>query len=328
MAAGKIIVERIASLAGRVTFESGADAVPQGVQRRVLEILHHAGLPAYVELGERGVIARLLVPAIARVVQLTPLPDGDLEILLERSAAKHWLRRAAPDFAALSAALTALQASGAQALVSENDAHEVVDVRPFGHRPIAPRPERRALAARAGAPTKTVSMDQARALFDMVAMTTCDPLDAEAPCIPFLYPDDGCPARAHEMCRRFVEKGVEPEKIWTWGYVTVPTPNHPDCETFWIYHVAPTLDVDGTLHVIDPSLCTAPVIVDDWLAKMRGGSKVALYYTPWTEYMRGGPDDPDFESTDIELARCRALLMLRSAERGPPPYAKCEGVAV
>jgi hypothetical protein len=319
MATGKIIVARIAALADTVTFEGGAKAALAAGHRRVLEILHRAGRPAYVELGSDGQIVRLLVPAIVRVAQLTPLPGGDVEILLEPSAAKHWLRRTAPDFAALHATLTALQASGAEALVSENDAHEVVDVRPF-----VGRPERPARAKAAPAElVKDVTLAQAKQMFDMVVGITCDPMDAEAPCIPFLFPDDGCFARAHDMCGRFVAKGVEPAKIWTWGYNIIPTVNHPDCKVGWIYHVAPTLNVAGTLYVIDPSLCDAPVTVEGWLAAM-ANPKVTLDYTPWTSYMQDGRPDPDFSDTERELAGYRAQLMLRSAEQGPPPYAHCQ----
>jgi hypothetical protein len=319
MATGKIIVERVAALADTVTFEGGAKATLAAAHRRVLEILHRAGRPVYAELGVDGHIVRLLVPAIVKVMQLTPLPDGDLEILLEPSAARHWLRHTAPNFAALREALAALHASGAQALVSETDAREVVDVRPF-----AGRTERHARAKAAPAElVKDVTLAQAKELFDMVVGITCDPLDAEAPCIPFLYPDDGCFARAHDMCGRFVAKGVEPAKIWTWGYNIIPTVNNPACKVGWIYHVAPTLSVAGALYAIDPSLCDAPVTVEGWLAAM-ANPKVTLDYTPWTYYMQDGRPDPDFSDTERELAGYRAQLMLRSAEQGPPPYAHCQ----
>lgn len=38
------------------------------------------------------------------------------------------------------------------------------------------------------------------------------PADDPVPCIPFMYPDNGCWARAHEMCRRMV---IDPAYIST-----------------------------------------------------------------------------------------------------------------
>ena len=47
----------------------------------------------------------------------------------------------------------------------------------------------------------SLTLAQAQALFDAMNAFTCNPSSATAPCIPFMYPFDGCWARAHQMCR-------------------------------------------------------------------------------------------------------------------------------
>ena len=62
-----------------------------------------------------------------------------------------------------------------------------------------------------------VSRARAQQIFDALAATTCNPLTVPPPCIPFMYPDDGCWGRAHEMCRLMVVMGEKPEKVWIDG---------------------------------------------------------------------------------------------------------------
>src|SRR6185295_10983365 len=133
------------------------------------------------------------------------------------------------------------------------------------------------------------SMTKAQEVFDALKATSCDPLSVPAPCIPFLYPDDGCWARAHEMCRLMIADGAQPEKIWIFGtlppggiseYTDPPlhviSPNKPECDVRWYWHVAPTLQVttgSGTeTWIIDPSLFPGPVPKATWVAEQRDPS--------------------------------------------------------
>src|SRR6202008_2347296 len=110
----------------------------------------------------------------------------------------------------------------------------------------------------------TVTPQRAGELFDLVSAQTCDPLTVPPPCIPFLYPDDGCWGRAHEMCRLMINMGLSPRKVWidhSFGhFLHVNTKNNPQCFVEWGWHVAPTLCVRGPKFcptqsmVIDPSL--------------------------------------------------------------------------
>lgn len=333
MAGPRIVVDTIAS-AGPITAAESAINLSGGLvvhlraggaaagYRAILERLRSQARPVYLELGDAGEILRLLLPRRVTVVRVTPLADGDLEVQVDPSNIPHILRRAHPGFDALRAALQ----SSDPVLLTETDAHEIVDVRRGGRFRAAPK-------ALAGGPGSdgSVSLAQARELFGLAVSCTCDPTTAPAPCIPFLYPDDGCWVRAHAMCRIFVAQGIEPAKIWLMGngsWLRVTTVNNPNCKLGWFYHVAPTLRVrdgkDATqLYVLDPSLFDAPVTEKEWTAAMNV-AKPSATYTPWTWYQMDGRTDPDFEQTEDDLEWLRDTLILRSTgPDGPPPYAQC-----
>jgi hypothetical protein len=95
--------------------------------------------------------------------------------------------------------------------------------------------------------------------------------------IPFRYTEDGCYARAHLMIKRMQAMGLNPGKIWvmaTVNHVFVSTPYGTKMVNgvkgeLWGYHCAPTVKVrlaDGKVQtcVIDPSLCSTPVLAGTW----------------------------------------------------------------
>jgi hypothetical protein len=141
--------------------------------------------------------------------------------------------------------------------------------------------------------------------------------------------DDGCWARAHEMCRLMIAAGASPKKVWIDGNLHTPTKNNPNCFVNWGWHVAPTLCVRLRWWrcedmVIDPSLFTAPVSQAAWKG-VQGDPNATLTPTAWTVYWRSYmPTDPGFVDTNYRLAYYRAQLQLRSLQpAGPPPYAFC-----
>lgn len=180
---------------------------------------------------------------------------------------------------------------------------------------------------------RCASATKAQGVFDAMNATTCDPLTVPAPCIPFLYPDDGCFARAHEMCRLMIDMGLAPRKVWIKGDLYVSTKNNPDCEVWWDWHVAPTLCVRGPGlfqtqdMVIDPSLFTTPVTKAEW--KLKQGdpnatltdSDASIYFHTLV-YPPNGTDS-NYSDTNIDLAYYRLQLQNRSVQPGPPPYANC-----
>jgi len=176
----------------------------------------------------------------------------------------------------------------------------------------------------------TVTLARAQQLFDLVNSKVCCPGNPTAPCIPFLYPDDGCWGRAHEMCRLMIAAGETPQKIWIQGSLHLNSKNKPDCTVTWGWHVAPTLQASSggsaQTYVIDPSLFDEPVPQADWVSAQgephptltpTGPEIFHLFYPPQRF-------DPTYTLTNQVLAEYRNDLRLRSvSSSGPPPYPNC-----
>jgi Glutaminase len=322
-----------------VTFSDGrqawldlADARSEG-WLAALDGMRAAGLVAYAELDpETSVIVELRRPLAVTVGELRETADGvDVELVI--SHARHVLRRDSPDFDELRGALEQAREGGTGVLVTETDAHEIIDVRPDpkGVRRLAAPEPGRAGAEGEGVTGTLVSLAQAQQMFNLVNTRTCCSAAPSAPCIPFTYPDDGCWGRAHEMCRLIIAQGIQPDKVWIYGGLHVSSANKPDCTVLWNWHVAPTLAVStasGTqTYVIDPSLFPGPVTQATW-AGVQGDPAATLVPTGADVYYRsfGGSIsyDPNYVDTNAVLADYRIQLQLRSASAvGPPPYLAC-----
>lgn len=321
----------------------------------ILNEVREQRLPVYVETNpDTRAITTLLLPHVTRVAGIRPVDEGVLGVELVPSHARHVLRRSAEESDHLERALREALASGAPVIVTETDAHEIIDVRdyrPGQDRPPLPFPD-------VGSPRpwtrqwlqsvllgfwywrwwpwrwwfwwfRCVSKTKAQQVFEQMQATSCDPLTVPAPCIPFLYPDDGCWARAHEMCRLMIGIGLKPKKVWIQGSLYVSTKNNPNCGVWWGWHVAPTLCVRGRWlvnkrqMVIDPSLFSKPVTKAGWKS-VQGDtnatltdSEAAIYYL-W-----GNVTDPAYNDTNQKLAFYRLQLQNRTVQHGPPPYANC-----
>ena len=309
-------------------------------QLEILAELQRIQHPAYVEASpDTGAITRLLIPLVAQVAGIVDDAEG-VAVELEISHARHFLRRSNPDFEELLRTLRAAQGKDTSWIVTETDDHEIIDVRPFPHarerpRREAPSPLRdlwRRLIASLG--FGCVSQEKASQMFNLAAAQSCNPLTVPAPCIPFLYPDDGCWGRAHEMCRLIIAAGVSPSKVWIYGGLNTKTRNNPKCKVMWSWHVAPTLCVRKKkwffltqTQVIDPALFTAPVSTATWKG-VQGDPNAQLVASPWLVFWRGKSGttttDPFFTETNQVLATYRLKLKNRSLSGvGPPPYANC-----
>ena len=322
----------------------------------ILDGLRQLRQPVYLEVDPAtSLINRLRIPIVSRVAEIRPFDEG-VHVRLANSHAAHALRRASPDFEVFDRLLRGALREGSVVIVTDDDAHDIIDVRSFRPGPdgelptLPPFPEPpirewpwplnwlRALWYWPCWPWRwwrgCVSFTRAQQVFDAMAATTCDPLTVPPPCIPFMYPDDGCWGRAHEMCRLMIAMGVMPRKVWinaVGPLLKADTRNNPQCFVQWFWHVAPTLCVRrwrwflpcAREHVIDPSLFTTPALKATWKA-VQNNPNATLTDTDWTSFWQYGGTDPTFTGTNTVLADYRLKLQERSLlPAGPPPYAYC-----
>jgi Glutaminase len=175
-----------------------------------------------------------------------------------------------------------------------------------------------------GSATNPLTMAQAEALFAEMAGQAY---------IPFNYPDDGCYARAHEMCRLMQAKGVECGKAWNYGNdfengtptLKVTTPVHPSGEVNWRYHVAPVVYVqDSAGHaarmVIDPSVAKQPIDAREW-QDLQSDTKSRLEFSDSTPFFKtpdaaaDGTKLTPYVQKDDDYSQTKSVLTEKSAER-------------
>lgn len=327
---------------GTVRFDPGEKHTDRYVA--LLEDLRRRKMPVYIETDpQTGFVRRIYLPNIVRVDSIRESPSGEISVTFERSHARHTVRRDAEG----ESLLRTLREAGKDRwlAVTVSDRQEILDVRPYEPpfelprlEPPPPRPTWWWLQWcwwpwRWFSRGCCVSRRRAQELFDLCAATTCDPLTVPPPCIPFMYPDDGCWGRAHEMRRLMLIAGTDSRKVWIDGWLHTPTRNHPNCFVNWGWHVAPTICVrvcrwfpfPTVRMVIDPSLFTTPVPKSTW-KNLQGDPNATLTDTPGWVFSRwnGLQPDPGYVQTNQVLATYRTQLQLRSlGPAGPPPYANC-----
>jgi hypothetical protein len=314
----------------------------------ILEDLRHAKIPAYVELDPKTQsISHLLIPVQAKVSALVKIDGGDMAVELESYQAHSILKKTNSQFSRLLSILEDAKKTGITVLVTDTDDHEIIDVRPWETVTTAHEAAALDLAAdelseralefekltakeplKAGLPL--ISQSRLNQLFSWLASKSCNPRTVPPPCIPFLYPDDGCWGRAHEMARLITSVGNVPGKVWNYGNLRANTRNNPNCFVSWGYHVAPILAVTGWSEyaVVDPSMFSGPVPISTWKNAQQVPTSL-IVCTIWQVFTRTKIGqvgyDPNFTLTATVLATYRAKLRLRSISSiGPPPYAKCK----
>jgi hypothetical protein len=306
-----------------------ASSSPGRVWLQILTERQRDGDPVFLDVHDESKrLTRLLLPIVARVDRLVEGSES-VEVALEISHAKHYLKRSHPNFPRLLDLLKlGLQTKKPLLVTEDDDRHEIVDVRDAGGleppKVEAAQPEPEVSGVVGG-----ISLRRAGEIFDLVSAQTCAPRAPTNPCIPFLYPDDGCWGRAHEMARMVSAEGVAVRKVWLYGDLRVATKNSPACGVSWNYHVAPTLLVEdnnsSAVYVIDPSIFSAPVPQLDWKRIQGDPQAVSAATDSRTFYRSSNGDviyDDNFSETAAVLRTYRQRLQLRSVgPSGPPSYA-------
>jgi Glutaminase len=328
--------------------------LPAGQERsaayaQILAGLERLRQPVYLEVDpDTDAISLLRIPDVGRVGEVRATRDG-IEFDLDSSHGRFTVSGRTDRFEQLSAILREAVRDRRPLILTTDDRREVIDARFFEPGPDdgpvpdfpfpPPRPAidwdwllRWRLWPWNWSCFGCISAKRAQDVFDQMSATSCAPLTVPAPCIPFLYPDDGCWARAHEMGRLMIAMGLSPRKVWIQGWLHTPTRNNPACFVNWGWHVAPTLCVrrrwswrlwswGSRKMVIDPSLFTTPVTVDHWKS-VQGDPGATLTYTAASDYL-WGQTDPGYVLTNDRLAYYRLRLQERAVNSGPPPYANC-----
>lgn len=95
----------------------------------------------------------------------------------------------------------------------------------------------------------------------------------------WLYPDNGCYARADLLVRNMQRFGFPAAgKVFAFGPLTVATTNSPQGVVYWWYHVVPIATVDNEPFVFDPAVdASGPLALNDWVARIANDpSEVSL----------------------------------------------------
>ena len=120
-----------------VTFQSGKSGYLDMSKSRspvwaeVLDSLSRENKPAYAELDpSTSEITELFIPIEVKVGEIgSPDKNGDVEVELVISHARHVVRKGNPEFHELLKVLQDAHQKDLPVIVSENDQHEIVDVR-------------------------------------------------------------------------------------------------------------------------------------------------------------------------------------------------------
>lgn len=85
--------------------------------------------------------------------------------------------------------------------------------------------------------------------------------------LSWLYPDDGCYARAEMAARVIGQQGeVQPAKIFIFGNLHAETPNSVTGEVNWWYHVAVAYRTAEGVFILDPAVePKKPLLLAEWV---------------------------------------------------------------
>lgn len=88
--------------------------------------------------------------------------------------------------------------------------------------------------------------------------------------ISWLYPDDGCFARAALSGMKLEKEQLQrPAKIFAFGDLLVQTKNSQQGYVTWWYHVSTAVNYMGVIYILDPALNPdSPILVDEWYGRM------------------------------------------------------------
>ncbi|UOF00466.1 protein-glutamine glutaminase family protein [Bdellovibrio reynosensis] len=120
----------------------------------------------------------------------------------------------------------------------------------------------------------------------------------------WLYPDDGCFARAELMKTRLVDAHLPaPKKIFIFGDLWVSSKNARYGDISWWYHVAVTYRVGDEAYVLDPAIEPArPLKLAEWNHLMGGDKKRFDFSLCHPDTVDPRDDCKDIQAISLEKA--------------------------
>jgi hypothetical protein len=120
--------------------------------------------------------------------------------------------------------------------------------------------------------------------------------------ISWLYPDDGCFARAAlSIIKLDREHLLKPAKIFAFGDLLLETPYSSGGYVSWWYHVSTAVSYMGAIYILDPALNPeGPLVVDDWYSKMSSEAGLFGVVCNSSTY---APFDHCYQDSDISEER-------------------------
>jgi hypothetical protein len=143
---------------------------------------------------------------------------------------------------------------------------------------------------------------------------------ADQPSFPrrpsFLYPDDGCFARAELMSYETAASG-RPAKVYSFGALSVRTDNHPSGQVSWWYHVAALVLVNEQPMVLDPSIEPASALsLREWLSRQGDVAQIQVSVCSSYSYTPGDLCDETVDPHGVALADQGSYLNSEWARQG------------
>jgi hypothetical protein len=298
--------------------------------RNVLTLLWHVKMQFSADVSDDGVIVDVRMAVSERVRKVLDADRlGIVRVFLGDSPLTYYVRPGPS-----SGFVELLRDSIDQRLVIDaRDDGEIVRVSQQVH-PSAPDEDQgeRAQTCQVDLGRLTrVEEHRARDLFQEVSRRDCCLPYLSASCVPNLFPDTGCWARAHVMCQMLADLDIEAGKAWIYsniGNLRANSHNHPNCALTWNYHVAPVVRIgDGAedLLVLDPAAFCAAVPYAKW--RNAFGRPDACVVTDRLIFRQSTYCVGVYETKGLlahTLMHLHAYLIARAkGSATTPPYAKC-----
>lgn len=135
--------------------------------------------------------------------------------------------------------------------------------------------------------------------------------------IPWMYPDDGCFARAGLLNKYFFQlKKTIPAKIFAFGNLSVTSPFSLKRRVGWWYHTAPIVSVSGQKYVLDPSVeLSRPLPLEDWLRRMGEPSQIKIAICSSGTFLPVDDCKTNSDGTEARASSAKAYYLSKEEKR-------------